>query len=116
MRSPALRPTRPADPKKLAPAELKRLRDAVGVRAQDDQTLEFKLVDRAPYFPTILATWNGLPVRQDLIEKGGAKWMKPATYIGNGPMSCRSGSTSRGSCSWQTRTMLAASQSLSASS
>jgi oligopeptide transport system substrate-binding protein len=74
-----------AESKKLSKADLMRLRDAVGVRALDDLTLEFDLAVRAPYFPAILATWNGLPVRQDIVEKAGDKWTEPATYIGNGP-------------------------------
>ena len=74
-----------AQPKKLTSADLARLRDAVGVHALDDLTLEFNLTAPAAYFPAILATWNGLPVRQDIVEKAGDKWTEPATYIGNGP-------------------------------
>lgn len=74
-----------ADPKKLSKPELARLRDAVGVHALDERTLEFHLAAPAAYFPVLLATWNGLPVRQDLVEKAGAHWTDPATYIGNGP-------------------------------
>jgi len=79
-----------ADPKKVAAADLKKLRDAVGVSAPDDTTIVYKLTDPAPWFLSVLATWNGLPVRQDLIEQGGAAednqdWTKdPARYIGNG--------------------------------
>ncbi len=74
-----------ADLTKVSKEELKKLRDAVGVKAADDQTLEFKLKERAPYFLSILATWNGVPTRQEMVEKGGDKWTEPATYIGNGP-------------------------------
>lgn len=79
-----------ADPKKTSPADLQKLRDAVGVSAPDDQTIVFKLADPAPWFLSVLATWNGLPVREDIITAGGKSednqdWIKPGTYIGNGP-------------------------------
>jgi len=79
-----------ADPKKTSPADLQKLRDAVGVSAPDDQTIVYKLVAPSPWFLSVLATWNGLPVRQDLITAGGKTedsrdWIKPGTYIGNGP-------------------------------
>ncbi len=66
-------------------ARLNRLRDAVGVKAKDERTLEFRLKAPAPWFLSVLATWNGLPTRRDMVEKGGERWTEPATYIGNGP-------------------------------
>ena len=45
------------------------LRDAVGISAPDDTTIVYKLVNPAPWFLSVLCTWNGLPVRQDLIEQ-----------------------------------------------
>jgi oligopeptide transport system substrate-binding protein len=74
-----------ADPLKVSKEELQKLRDAVGVKALDDKTLEFTLERPAAYFPNLVAIWTGLPTRQDMIEKGGAKWTEPPTYIGNGP-------------------------------
>ena len=80
-----------ADPKKLTPDQLQALRDAVGVKALDDKTITFKLKAPAPYFLAILGTWNGVPVRQELIMQGNggndsdSTWTEPATYIGNGP-------------------------------
>ncbi|MBI5879371.1 MAG: peptide ABC transporter substrate-binding protein [Chloroflexi bacterium] len=74
-----------ANPKKASKEELQKLRDAVGVKALDDQTLQFRLTARAPYFMAVLAGAAGLPARQDLVEKFGDKWIEPATYIGNGP-------------------------------
>jgi oligopeptide transport system substrate-binding protein len=71
--------------KETDPAKLSQLRDAVGVKAKDDRTLEFRLKSPAPWFLSVLATWNGLPTRQDMVEKGGDTWTEPATYIGNGP-------------------------------
>ncbi|MCW5849987.1 MAG: peptide ABC transporter substrate-binding protein, partial [Anaerolineae bacterium] len=74
-----------ADPAKVGKEELQKLRDAVGVKALDERTLQFTLEKPAAYFPSVLTTSNGLPTRQDIVEKGGEKWTEPATYIGNGP-------------------------------
>jgi oligopeptide transport system substrate-binding protein len=74
-----------ADTKKLTPAELSALRAKVGVKATGDKTLEFTLTDPAPYFVPITALWQGWPVRESDVTKGGDKWTEPATYIGNGP-------------------------------
>lgn len=72
-------------------AEKTTLRNAVGVTAKDDDTLEIKLIDPLPTFVQLLALWPVYPVRQDMVEKYGDKWAQPdATgampyYIGNGP-------------------------------
>ncbi len=74
-----------ADPSKLSKDEMQKLRDAVGVKALDDLTIQFTLEKPAAYFPALLAIWTGLPTREDMIDKGGDKWTEPATFIGNGP-------------------------------
>jgi oligopeptide transport system substrate-binding protein len=74
-----------AELKKINADELKKLRAAVGVRAVDDLTLEFKLRERASYFLAIAASWVGVPAREDMVTQGGDQWTEPATYIGNGP-------------------------------
>ncbi|NDF07997.1 MAG: peptide ABC transporter substrate-binding protein, partial [Proteobacteria bacterium] len=74
-----------ADLKKTSADDLKKLRDAVGVKALNDTTIEFNLTDPAPWFMSVLATWCGLPSREDLVTKGGETWTEPATYVGNGP-------------------------------
>lgn len=72
-------------------AEKTALKDAIGVRAVDDATLEIKLIDPLPTFTQLLALWPVYPIRQDMVEKYGEKWAQPdATnampyYIGNGP-------------------------------
>lgn len=73
------------DLKKATPAELKAAKDALGVKAVDDKTIEFTLTDPAPYFPSITTLWTGMPARESDVTKGGDKWTEPATYIGNGP-------------------------------
>lgn len=67
-------------------AELQALRDAVGVKALDDNTLEIVLEEPAPYFLNVLALWVAAPSREDKIEEGGDTWWSdPQYYIGNGP-------------------------------
>jgi oligopeptide transport system substrate-binding protein len=73
------------DPKTTSPADLQRARDAVGVRAVDDKTVEYKLTEKAPYFVSIAGLWVGVPTREDMVKKGGDKWTEPETFIGNGP-------------------------------
>lgn len=75
-----------ADPKATSPADQQKMRDAVAVKASDDKTITFTLTDKAPYFLAIMATWVGLPTREDMVTKGGEKWATDAsTFIGNGP-------------------------------
>jgi oligopeptide transport system substrate-binding protein len=66
-------------------AEKSTLRDAVGVKATDDYTLQIKLNDPLPTFLNLMALWPSYPVRQDIIEKYGDNWTTPPNYIGNGP-------------------------------
>jgi oligopeptide transport system substrate-binding protein len=78
------------DPKATQPSKLADLRSKVGVSAPDDETLVFQLKQPTPWFLSILATWNALPARQDLIEANGKPqdnqdWLVPGSYIGNGP-------------------------------
>jgi len=68
-----------------------RLRDAVGVRAVDDKTLEVKLVNPQPTMPSILGMWMAYPVKQSAVEANGAPientdWaVDPRRNISNGP-------------------------------
>ena len=58
----------------------------LGVRAVDDRTLEVRLTQPAPYFPTIASTWVFYPVQRELVEQGGENWWQdPANRVGNGP-------------------------------
>ncbi len=66
-------------------ATKKQLRDAVGVKALDDSTLEIKLAQPRPTFLQLMALWPVYPVREDLITQFAEKWTEPPNYIGNGP-------------------------------
>jgi oligopeptide transport system substrate-binding protein len=59
---------------------------SLGVRALDDRTLEYTFDQPAPYFPVVASNWGTIPLRQELVEAGGAAWWStPETRIGNGP-------------------------------
>jgi oligopeptide transport system substrate-binding protein len=61
------------------------LKDAVGVKAMDDLTLQIKLAQPRPTFLQIMALHPAYPVREDIITQNGDKWTEPPNYIGNGP-------------------------------
>ena len=61
------------------------LRNAVGVKALDDYTLEIKLAQVRPTFLSIMALPPTDPTREDIITQYGDSWTEPPHYIGNGP-------------------------------
>jgi oligopeptide transport system substrate-binding protein len=68
-----------------AAAAKAQLRDAVGVKAIDDTTLEIKLSAPHPTFLQLMALWPVYPIREDIVTQFGDKWTEPPNYIGNGP-------------------------------
>jgi oligopeptide transport system substrate-binding protein len=57
-----------------------------GVKALDDQTLEFDLKNTCSYFVDLVSMWCFNPVKQDTVETNGDKWTQsPDTYVCNGP-------------------------------
>jgi oligopeptide transport system substrate-binding protein len=66
-------------------ATLAKLRDAIGVKALDDYTVEIKLANPRPTFLQLMALWPVYPVREDIITQYGDQWTEPPHYIGNGP-------------------------------
>ena len=58
---------------------------AVGVQAQDDQTLVVTLRYPASYFLAITTFEVTYPQRQDVIEKFDTRWTEPANLLTNGP-------------------------------
>ncbi len=66
-------------------ADLKPLFDALGIAAKDDTTLEFKLTDPQPTFPFVLSLWGLIPLKQSVVEAGGATWWNnPKNHVTNG--------------------------------
>ena len=73
------------EPKTPTDAELQTLRDAVGVKAVDDTTLQITLGSPKVTFTTIMSLWAAFPARQDVIEEHGDKWTDPGNIVTNGP-------------------------------
>jgi oligopeptide transport system substrate-binding protein len=73
------------DTRKASAADLEAAKRAVGIKALDDRTIQFDLIEPAPYFASIAYMWVGMPVKEESLTKGGERWTEPPTYIGNGP-------------------------------
>ena len=58
---------------------------AVGIQAQDDQTLVVTLRHPASYFLAITTFEVTYPQRQDIIEKFDSRWTEPGNIVTNGP-------------------------------
>ena len=58
---------------------------AVGVRAVDATTIEYKLTDPVPTFATKLALWPTFPAPKHKITTVDAKWPGPMENVYNGP-------------------------------
>jgi oligopeptide transport system substrate-binding protein len=61
------------------------LKDAVGVKAVDDTTVQFTLKQPAGYFPSITAMWVAFPLHQDTIDTYGDNWTEAGLIVTNGP-------------------------------
>jgi ABC-type oligopeptide transport system substrate-binding subunit len=59
--------------------------DAIGVRALDDRTVEFRLVAPAPYFMSVMNRPDGGPQPRHAIERDGDGWTRPGTQVVSGP-------------------------------
>jgi oligopeptide transport system substrate-binding protein len=66
-------------------------RDAVGVKALDDSTLQLVTERPAPYLiPLIAATWTLFPLKRETLEKYGDKWTEADNIVTNGPFMLQS--------------------------
>ena len=78
-------------PKTPSADDLAKLRDAIGVKALDDKTLQITLVQPQPTITIKLGLWVSFPVKQAAVEQGGAAientaWSTaPGRQVGNGP-------------------------------
>jgi oligopeptide transport system substrate-binding protein len=61
------------------------LRDKVGVKALDAQTLEVKLTSAQPWFLQQLAHHSFLAVNREAVERFGNKWTEASNIVTNGP-------------------------------
>jgi oligopeptide transport system substrate-binding protein len=74
----------PPVPAKSA-TEKEALRQAMGVRAVDATTIEYKLTDPQPTFSELLAMWPTFPVPSSKVAKVDAAWPAPLDNAYNGP-------------------------------
>lgn len=64
---------------------LQPLVDKLGISAPDDTTVVFKLASPQPVFTQVLSLWGFVPLKQDVVEKGGANWWQtPKNHVTNG--------------------------------
>jgi ABC-type oligopeptide transport system substrate-binding subunit len=68
---------------------------AIGVRALDDRTVEFRLVAPAPYFLSVMNRPDGGPQPRHVIERHGDGWTDPAVQVVSGPFRVESRSEDR---------------------
>ncbi len=61
------------------------LQKAVGVRAVDANTIEYKLTDPQPTFTILLALWPTMPAPKHKLATVDAKWPAPMDNVYNGP-------------------------------
>jgi ABC-type oligopeptide transport system substrate-binding subunit len=69
------------------PVDTAALRDAVGVKAVDDTTVQFTLKEPAGYFPSIAGLWVTYPQHQATIEEQKNKWTEAGLIVTDGPYS-----------------------------
>jgi len=58
--------------------------DGVGVKAIDDYTVEFTLIQPAGYFPAIAGMWVCRPLPQNVVEEYGDAWTNAENIVTNG--------------------------------
>ncbi len=58
--------------------------EKLGVRALDPRTVEMELVEPAPYFIELVATYPLAPVPRHAIEQLGKDWTRPGKMVSNG--------------------------------
>lgn len=63
--------------------ELKDL-NAVGVKALDDYTVQFELIDPIAFFASQVRV-VGFPVPKETVEQYGDRWFEPSNIVSNGP-------------------------------
>jgi oligopeptide transport system substrate-binding protein len=65
------------------------IKEAVGVKAIDDTTVEFTLAVPAAYFPSIAGMWVTFPQPQAAIEQWGDNWTEAGLIVTSGPYTLR---------------------------
>jgi oligopeptide transport system substrate-binding protein len=65
-------------------------KEAVGVKAVDDTTVEFTLSHPVPWFAQLVSLGVYYPLPQATVEKFGAKWTEPENIVTSGPFLLKS--------------------------
>ena len=71
---------------------------AIGVRALDDRTVEFRLAAPAPYFMSVMNRPDGGPQPRHAIERDGDDWTQPERQVVSGAVRGRRARRTSGSC------------------
>jgi oligopeptide transport system substrate-binding protein len=58
---------------------------ALGIAVPKPSTLVLTLEHPAPYLPELLAHVSASPLPRHVMQKSGANWVRPGTYVSNGP-------------------------------
>lgn len=58
---------------------------ALGISAPDPKTVVVQLVHPAPYLPEFMMHYTTYALPRHVVEAKGKDWVKPGTYVGNGP-------------------------------
>jgi len=66
-------------------AEKTTLREAIGVKATDDTTLEFKLDNAQPTFTLVLSLWMTFPSPSHVVKTSSEVWPEVTKLVYNGP-------------------------------
>ena len=57
----------------------------VGIQCPDERTIVVTLKEPAPYFLRYVGSQEYFPMRKDILQKFGDKWMEAGNFVGNGP-------------------------------
>ncbi len=74
-----------ADLKKASDDDLKKLRAAVGVKAVDDSTIEFTMLEANGFWPAVAGLWVGRAQPQWVIDEKGDRWTETGFQQSYGP-------------------------------
>lgn len=77
--------------------EKEQLREAIGVKAVDETTIEYTLIEQQPTWPMILTMWMTYPVPRHIVKTSGEAWPSDPTKLAfNGPFKLQSYTTKSG--------------------
>ncbi len=78
-----------ADTESMSEEDLKKLEDAVGVKATDDKTLVVQLENPTPFFLELCAFYTYYPINQKIQEENADWATDGSTLVSNGPFTIK---------------------------